>query len=557
MADKISVEIALEGGEQVEKQLDNIGSAGQKAFGDIQSAAEQVNLDSATTQFDDLGNAGQAAFQKVKVAAQSAASFEQIIQGVKKVEGSFEALGTAATRMASRLTRSLGVLGVAARALGPLGIALGVVGGAFIKFGDDSADALNGLTVAAAKLGQTPQQLDRVQKAFAQLGVAPDAVIKGLEQFQQAFGNLNSLQAFIGQLERMPDSVARTQLAIQTLGEALGGQVIAGLQTGAISAQNFATALGQVTPATQQQIVEAAKYQQALNQLNAAWTELKAAFTPIVTPILGFLTQELKNLKIDITGLIIDIKNLYTFLSALAAVTLGKTLSPEEIKAAAEAFKQLGTGAEQARQQATQATNTTTLALQETGAAAAQSGEQITQAGRQGAAAFDEASNAIRNTALTLAQLQSQAREAAWIAGLPRPDRIAPPGMASGGLLGGRGTGTSDSNLAWVSRGEHIMPARAVAQPGVLGFLEALRRSGGNLRGVLDGLGRFALGGLVPRPAFAAGGPVGSMSHVTINFPGTPPISGLRASSAVVEQLQKAAALAQVRSGGRKPSRYS
>jgi hypothetical protein len=129
---------------------------------------------------------------------------------------------------------------------------------------------------------------------------------------------------------------------------------------------------------------------------------------------------------------------------------------------------------------------------------------------------------------------------------------------ARGGLLGGRGTGTSDSNLAWVSRGEHIMPARAVAQPGVLAFLEALRRSGGNLSNVLDGMGRFALGGMVPRmPAFAAGGAVGGMSHVTIAFPGLAPISGLRASSAVVDELHRAAALAQVRSGGRKPSRYS
>lgn len=131
------------------------------------------------------------------------------------------------------------------------------------------------------------------------------------------------------------------------------------------------------------------------------------------------------------------------------------------------------------------------------------------------------------------------------------------PGMAAGGLLGGRGTGTSDSNLAWVSRGEYITPARAVAQPGVLAFLEALRRSGGNLSRVLDGMGRFALGGMVPRmPAFATGGLAGG-SHVTIQFPGLPAIGGLRASSDVVDQLHRAAALAQVRSGGRKPSRYS
>jgi hypothetical protein len=130
----------------------------------------------------------------------------------------------------------------------------------------------------------------------------------------------------------------------------------------------------------------------------------------------------------------------------------------------------------------------------------------------------------------------------------------AAPGMAHGGMIGGRGTGTSDSNLAWVSRGEHIMPARAVRQPGVLAFLEALRRSGGDLSRVLDGMGRFAAGGLV-MPAMASGG-IGGMSHVTIQFPGMPAIGGLRASSAVVEQLQRAAAMAQVRSGGRKPSRY-
>jgi hypothetical protein len=130
-------------------------------------------------------------------------------------------------------------------------------------------------------------------------------------------------------------------------------------------------------------------------------------------------------------------------------------------------------------------------------------------------------------------------------------------GKAQGGLLGGRGTGTSDSNLAWVSRGEHIMPASAVRQPGVLAFLEALRRSGGNLRNVMDGMGRFALGGMVRAPlsvpAFAGGG----MHNVTIAFPGLPDITGLRASSGVVDELRKAAAMAQVRSGGRKPSRYS
>jgi hypothetical protein len=98
------------------------------------------------------------------------------------------------------------------------------------------------------------------------------------------------------------------------------------------------------------------------------------------------------------------------------------------------------------------------------------------------------------------------------------------------------------------------VPARAVAQPGVLELLERLRLGAGDLRGLLGG---FAAGGLITPhlavPAFAGGG----MSNVTIQFPGLPEITGLRASSGVVGELRKAAALAQVRSGGRKPSRYS
>ena len=168
-----------------------------------------------------------------------------------------------------------------------------------------------------------------------------------------------------------------------------------------------------------------------------------------------------------------------------------------------------------------------------------------------GVAAWDAITNAINNTINTIKQYLG-------LKGGGSVGEAAPAsGFAGGGLLGGRGTGTSDSNLAWVSRGEHIMPAAAVAQPGVLAFLEALRRSGGDLGRVLNGLGRFATGGLVGMPAFAAGGGVGGMSHVTIAFPGLAPIGGLRASGDVVEQLQRAAAMAQVRSGGRKPSRYT
>lgn len=46
------------------------------------------------------------------------------------------------------------------------------------------------------------------------------------------------------------------------------------------------------------------------------------------------------------------------------------------------------------------------------------------------------------------------------------PNNPAPPAFARGGILRGRGTGTSDSNLAWLSNGEGILNARAVQHYG-------------------------------------------------------------------------------------------
>jgi SpoU rRNA methylase family enzyme len=59
--------------------------------------------------------------------------------------------------------------------------------------------------------------------------------------------------------------------------------------------------------------------------------------------------------------------------------------------------------------------------------------------------------------------------------------------LAGGGLVTGPGSGTSDSILARLSNREYVMPAAAVARPGVLSMLESVRA----------GLPKFAAGGLV------------------------------------------------------------
>src|SRR5262245_26701184 len=112
MADKISIEIALDGGAEVERQLTDIGNSGQQAFSKLQGAAEQVDFSAVADGFQTIGETGVEAFDKVKSAAESAVVFEKIIQGVKRVEGAFDSLGNAATKLATRMSRGLGPVGV-------------------------------------------------------------------------------------------------------------------------------------------------------------------------------------------------------------------------------------------------------------------------------------------------------------------------------------------------------------------------------------------------------------------------------------------------------------
>ncbi len=77
---------------------------------------------------------------------------------------------------------------------------------------------------------------------------------------------------------------------------------------------------------------------------------------------------------------------------------------------------------------------------------------------------------------------------------------------ATGGVLGGIGTGTSDSNLAWFSRGEYLVRAAVVKEPGVLRHLDDLNRRGAQALVqtpvlVEATVPRFAEGGLLDGPA--------------------------------------------------------
>src|SRR5262245_28585772 len=128
MAEKISVQIALEGGQEVARQLADIGDAGEQAFNQIAQSAEQVggfkNLkpEEVTAKLREMGVEGTAAFGKIQKAVSTAVRFETLVSGIQSVENAFIALG---------------------RAAGPIGLALAVAFKSAAKATIAFADTMN------------------------------------------------------------------------------------------------------------------------------------------------------------------------------------------------------------------------------------------------------------------------------------------------------------------------------------------------------------------------------------------------------------------------------
>ncbi len=135
----------------------------------------------------------------------------------------------------------------------------------------------------------------------------------------------------------------------------------------------------------------------------------------------------------------------------------------------------------------------------------------------------------------------------AWAAVKQLPGTVAGgdmppmPAKAAGGMIRGRGTGTSDSILARLSNGEFVMRAAAVRHwgPQLLGAMNALNRP---LRGVGDGEG-FADGGMVATTSDGV--------PVHLHLGGSQ--FQLRGDKAIVESLTREARRAALLGSGRLP----
>jgi hypothetical protein len=585
MANRISVEIALEGGAEIEKQLADIGQAGQKAFLDISKAAEQAggfkNLkpEEVTQKLKDLGVTGADALNKIQGAVQTATRLETVVQGVAKVENAFAALGRAAL------------------AFGPA-----IVGGMLLaakEIASFSAE-ITKANAEAVKLGLSITQFDKLRLSLEGAGISAQGISAGLEgvkseldklALQQVAADFNTLKTGVGNgsdaLQRLQATakqftpagtaaaeallklniplpgMAQTVITLSNTGKAVGVldneltklgpnlarlQLLTGVQfkpgdTLDVAIPKIIQALQKIPdPAQRAQAAlqffkqGSAEFSQAMQNNSLSSDNFKASVTRDA--------QAITQAQLDVASKVEESQNKISAawkrfdLSTVASeiINLGKLLAGIEWGIATEALtKFVTTPVANAWQWIV---DTFWSVIGKVNAAAAAAAQQIK----------DFVTTPVANAWQWIKDtFWAVVKSLGTLGGGASPDVGGGGGHAAGGMVGGRGSGTSDSNLAWVSRGEYIVPAAAVAQPGVLALLEALRH----------GMGNFALGGMVRGPlglpAFAGGG----MNNVTIAFPGLPEITGLRASSGVVDELRRAAAMAQVRSGGRKPSRYT
>lgn len=123
-------------------------------------------------------------------------------------------------------------------------------------------------------------------------------------------------------------------------------------------------------------------------------------------------------------------------------------------------------------------------------------------------------------------------------------------GKASGGLIRGPGTSTSDSVPIWASNSEFMQPARAVRKYG-LAFMESVRNL--TFPGFADG---GLIGGSAPAIASLAGVGGGAPRNVLNLTIGEREFAGMLVDDSTYDSLARYAAFQRLTSGGRKPGWY-
>lgn len=266
MAQTISQRIALEGGEEIQRQFEAMRAAGVKTFAEIDKAA----LDAAQT----LGR--------------FVAAVARVEQSFSRVQSSAVAFGAAVTGAARGFTQFESALsrGVRNVALFTAGIAAGNLG--ILKFVKDAANAADEVDEQAQGLGTTAEKLQAFRAAAATAGVSAEQFARGVSFFNKILvqDSAKALEDAKAKLRELGVSFAPTEEGAKGAGAAMArltaeaakmaqlSVVRQGItfkfsdtEEGRKAAAELRTALGQVS-------TEADKAQNALRRLGVSSLDL-------------------------------------------------------------------------------------------------------------------------------------------------------------------------------------------------------------------------------------------------------------------------------------------
>jgi hypothetical protein len=160
----ISQRIALEGAEDIKRQLAEIGQTGGKAFAQVKDAVEsaQSNL------------------------AKVSAAVTEVQKQVSRVAGAGRSFSNAVGDLGGALGRFGGALTTSATRIGAVAAAAAAAGAGLIGLAKSAASVADEIGKQAQALGVTVQSYQRLQFAAAQAGVAQEQFAGGMARFSRA-----------------------------------------------------------------------------------------------------------------------------------------------------------------------------------------------------------------------------------------------------------------------------------------------------------------------------------------------------------------------------------
>src|SRR5262252_1377755 len=525
MADAIvqTIKVQVEGTEEAAAELKKVGDAGEQAFKETEKAADQAGKSIQDFGKDAKGGLDATGGGMREMSGQAGVSSREM-KALSKVMGSFGGSELAGTAFGFyRVATSLGVLGVAALAVGK---AVHVAVQAFSEaketskalehigtISSDPVEGLRGLQTAFAAAGVSAKELDKTFSSLA-LKVAetaerakPEWVKEWANDVDDLTNKFRNLAAGTPQaISPLADTKSLTQAFLQLLTQtAMETKTLADGTT--VMALNMEKATRQAA-AVYQALSPIAQLQFDQVLKGIGFSDEQIAIIHKGTAAFDEMTGKMQRLSAQNLETTATTGSFGEKLAAIGALQSDAAAGLEKIGAAgqqaAQGFKSWDQVVaestskfkvwDDAQGKAVDATAEVGTSAQTAATGIAGLNQQTTTTAQVFAAmatAVDTSLAQVGSAIDAIIGKMVQLQQTVAGTGLPGGGGGGGggSGFARGGRVAGPGSGTSDSIWARLSRGEYIVPAFAVAQPGVLALLEALRR-GVDFRG-------FAMGGFV------------------------------------------------------------